>query len=105
VAVTVAAAGTATNVGIDDLVSDLNAALNAAGLSDRITAQKVFIATGERISLTGLYDMTITVSYADGNAASEFGFTNGQTNEGKALEYAFSVDYLRDRIADAINRG
>ena len=27
------------------------------------------------------------------------------TNEGKALEYAFSVDYLRDRIADAINRG
>lgn len=27
------------------------------------------------------------------------------TNQGKALEYAFSLDYLRDRIADAINRG
>ncbi|MBY5987838.1 hypothetical protein [Roseovarius atlanticus] len=27
------------------------------------------------------------------------------TNQGKALEYAFSVDYLRDRIADALSRG
>ncbi|QFT93894.1 hypothetical protein FIU86_13670 [Roseovarius sp. THAF9] len=27
------------------------------------------------------------------------------TNQGEALEYAFSVDYLRDRIADAISRG
>jgi hypothetical protein len=26
------------------------------------------------------------------------------TNQGQALEYAFSTDYLRDRIADAIDR-
>ncbi|MEA1970765.1 MAG: immune inhibitor A, partial [Thermodesulfobacteriota bacterium] len=84
VTVTVPKASTDANVDIDDLIVDFNAALTVAGLNTTVTAEKVSIATGFRISLTGAYGMTIEVSYADGNAASELGFVSGQSNLGRA---------------------
>ena len=76
--------GTANNVDIDDLIADLNESLAATDLSGIVRAEKASIATGFRVSLTGAYAMTIEVSYAAGDAASELGFEDGQSNVGRA---------------------
>ncbi|RLB94870.1 MAG: hypothetical protein DRH50_05770, partial [Deltaproteobacteria bacterium] len=83
VSITIAQAGTADNTCVDDLVADINTALDASALAGKVFAKKTFVATGERIAFSTTYSATLTIDLIT-PAAVELGFDNGQTNAGVA---------------------
>ncbi|MFC1858424.1 PA14 domain-containing protein [Thermodesulfobacteriota bacterium] len=72
-----------SNAGVDDLVKDINTAISASSLAGKVFAQKIFVATGERIVLSSTYAADLKVNLIN-TAAVELGFESGQTNAGLA---------------------
>ena len=92
--VTLAAAATSTNVGIDDLVDDLNAALAIAGLGGEVVAGR----DADRLKFTvtasaGTDEALVQLNAAALDAAvTQLGFVNGQFVADSVEQHVFIED-------------
>ena len=105
VTVTVNGTSTNTNVGIDDIVADFNAALATAGLSQDVIARR----NGLRLSFETLGmgvapKITLSVDSHD-VMATQFGFSDGQTNQASVLPQVFIQNASVSGSASAIVSG
>ena len=102
-ALNVVVAADPANNSLDDLVADINIALAAAGLSQKVHAGR----SGNRLTLTTICTgpAFIKIAFSNGDKASELGFTAGQLAQDSFSNYTYVENASLDATVHATGTG